>query len=65
MSTTTKKDLIDRIADETCQKRTAVKATGFASSRSQFPYIQQTPGRPTLAHLKLNLDASPRSAAKT
>ena len=27
MSTTTKKDLIDRIADETSQKRTAVKAT--------------------------------------
>ena len=27
MPTTTKKDLIDRIADETQQKRTAVKAT--------------------------------------
>lgn len=27
MTTTTKKDLIDRIADETSQKRTAVKAT--------------------------------------
>ncbi|MHC4415752.1 MAG: HU family DNA-binding protein [Planctomycetota bacterium] len=27
MSTTTKKDLIDRIADETSQKRTAVKKT--------------------------------------
>ncbi len=27
MATTTKKDLIDRIAEETCQKRTAVKQT--------------------------------------
>ena len=27
MTTTTKKDLIDRIADETNQKRTAVKKT--------------------------------------
>ena len=28
MSTTTKKDLIDKIAEETAQKRTAVKKTG-------------------------------------